>query len=92
MRIEQFTVGSIRIDGVIYEHDVVIARGRVQKRSFGGEQRSCRLLRGHVYVEQNRRTQMVRGLDDGGLARPGARHREDYLEGSLAARTTPISS
>jgi hypothetical protein len=61
MRIEQFTFGSIRIDGVIYEHDVVIARGRVQKRSFGGEQRSCRLLRGHVYVEQNRRTQMVRG-------------------------------
>jgi hypothetical protein len=41
MRIEQFTFGSIRIDGVIYEHDVVIARGRVQKRSFGGEQRSC---------------------------------------------------
>jgi hypothetical protein len=32
MRIDQFTFGSIRIDGVIYEHDVVIARGRVQKR------------------------------------------------------------
>ena len=32
MRIDQFTFGSIRIDGVIYEHDVVIARGRVRKR------------------------------------------------------------
>src|SRR3989337_2341802 len=32
MRTEQFTFGSIRIDGVIYEHDVVIARGRVRKR------------------------------------------------------------
>jgi len=31
-RIDQFTFGSIRIDGVIYEHDVVIARGRVRKR------------------------------------------------------------
>ena len=32
MRIDGFTFGSIRIDGVVYEHDVVIARGRVQKR------------------------------------------------------------
>ena len=32
MRIDQFTFGSIRIDGVIYEHDVVIARGRVRRR------------------------------------------------------------
>jgi hypothetical protein len=32
MRIDQFTFGSIRIDGVTYEHDVVIARGRVRKR------------------------------------------------------------
>ena len=30
--IDQFTFGSIRIDGVIYEHDVVIARGQVSKR------------------------------------------------------------
>src|SRR4029450_5144064 len=32
MRIDQFTFGSIRIDGGDYEHDVVIARGRVRKR------------------------------------------------------------
>jgi hypothetical protein len=32
MRIDGFTFGSIRIDGVIYEHDVVIARGRVRRR------------------------------------------------------------
>ena len=32
MRIDGFTFGSIRIDGVVYEHDVVIARGRVHKR------------------------------------------------------------
>jgi hypothetical protein len=32
MRIDGFTFGSIRIDGVAYEHDVVIVRGRVHRR------------------------------------------------------------
>ena len=32
MRIDQFTFGSIRIDGVVYEHDVVIAPGGIRKR------------------------------------------------------------
>lgn len=32
MRFEAFSFGSIRIDGVTYEHDVVIDRGRVRKR------------------------------------------------------------
>ena len=32
MRFENFTFGSIRIDGVTYEHDVVIDRGQVRKR------------------------------------------------------------
>jgi hypothetical protein len=31
-RIDRFTFGSIRIDGVTYEHDVVIAGGQVHKR------------------------------------------------------------
>ncbi len=32
MRIEAFSFGSIRIDGVTYEHDLVIDRGEVLKR------------------------------------------------------------
>src|SRR5438105_1047454 len=32
MRIQSFTFGSIRIDGVTYEHDVVIDRGDVRER------------------------------------------------------------
>ena len=32
MRIDGFTFGSIRVDGVTYEHDVVVAGGRVRKR------------------------------------------------------------
>jgi hypothetical protein len=31
-RFEEFSFGSIRIDGVTYEHDVLIDRGRVRKR------------------------------------------------------------
>ncbi len=32
MRFEEFSFGSIRIDGVTYNHDVVIDRGKVRKR------------------------------------------------------------
>jgi hypothetical protein len=32
MRFEDFSFGSIRIDGITYEHDVVIDRGEVRKR------------------------------------------------------------
>lgn len=32
MRLEDFTFGSIRIDGTVYDYDVVIDRGRIRKR------------------------------------------------------------
>ena len=32
MRFESFSFGSIQIDGVSYEHDVVIDRGKIRKR------------------------------------------------------------
>ena len=32
MRFEECSFGSIRIDGVTYDHDVVIDRGEVRKR------------------------------------------------------------
>jgi hypothetical protein len=32
MRFQKFSFGSIRIDGMTYEHDVVIDRGDVRKR------------------------------------------------------------
>ena len=54
MRIDQFTFGSIRIDGVTYEHDVVIARRRVRKR----KKKSSKPFRGAfghtpVSIEEN---------------------------------------
>jgi hypothetical protein len=33
MQFESLSFGSIRIDGITYEHDVVIDRGKVRKRS-----------------------------------------------------------
>ena len=33
MRFQSLTFGSIRIDGVTYEHDVVIDRGEIRRRS-----------------------------------------------------------
>jgi len=32
MRFEDLSFGSIRIDGITYEYDVVIARGKIRKR------------------------------------------------------------
>jgi hypothetical protein len=32
MQFEKFSFGSIRIDGITYEHDVVIDRGKIRKR------------------------------------------------------------
>src|SRR6266566_5382161 len=54
MRIDRFTFGSVRIDGVIYEHDVVIARGRVRKRKKKAS-KPFRDVFGHtpVSVEEN---------------------------------------
>jgi hypothetical protein len=35
MRFETFSFGTIRIDGITYEHDVVIDNGKVRKRKKG---------------------------------------------------------
>jgi hypothetical protein len=35
MTFESFSFGSIQIDGITYEHDVVIDRGEVRKRKKG---------------------------------------------------------
>jgi len=54
MRIDLFTFGSVRIDGVVYENDVVIARGRVRKRKKKSS-KPFRDVFGHtpVSIEEN---------------------------------------
>jgi hypothetical protein len=39
MRFEEFSFGSIRIDGTTHEHDVVVDRGQVRKRKKKPSQR-----------------------------------------------------
>ena len=39
MRFEAFSFGSIRIDGITYNHDVIIDRGEVHKRKKKGSKR-----------------------------------------------------
>jgi hypothetical protein len=39
MKITAFSFGSIEIDGVSYEHDVIIDRGRVHKRKKGASKK-----------------------------------------------------
>jgi hypothetical protein len=54
VRIDEFAFGSIRIDGVTYDHDVVIARGRVRKRKKKSSKR-FRDAFGHtpISIEEN---------------------------------------
>ena len=47
MRIENFSFGSIEIDGRTYTHDVVIDRGQVRKRRKGASKRH-RDIYGHT--------------------------------------------
>src|SRR5258706_6326405 len=54
MRIEVFSFGSIRIDGVTYEHDVVIDRGQVRKRKKKAS-RKFRDAFGHTPVSTEER-------------------------------------
>ena len=39
MKITAFSFGSIEIDGVSYEHDVIIDRGRLHKRKKGASKK-----------------------------------------------------
>jgi hypothetical protein len=50
MRLDQFSFGSIRIDGVTYEHDVVIDRGEIRKRKKKAVEEVPGGLRTHATV------------------------------------------
>jgi hypothetical protein len=42
MEFGRYVFGSIEIDGVTYEHDVVIEGGRIRKRKKGPRSRSAK--------------------------------------------------
>jgi hypothetical protein len=89
MRIENFSFGSIQIDGRTYAHDVVIDRGQVRKRRKGASKRH-RDSYGHTPLSADeeipwRCRRLVIGTGDAGAlpvmeaVRAEARHREVEL-------------
>jgi hypothetical protein len=39
MRIKDFSFGSVQVDGVTYDHDLIIDRGRLRKRKKGASKK-----------------------------------------------------
>ena len=39
MRFEQYSFGSIQIDGVSYDHDLIVDRGKIRKRKKAASKR-----------------------------------------------------
>jgi len=70
MRFEKFSLGSIRIDGTTYDHDVVIDRGEVRKRKKKPSQ-EFRDAFGHTPVSPNEaipwKCRLVIGTGNGAL-------------------------
>src|SRR5712692_3522040 len=56
MRLEEFSFGSIRIDGVTHEHDVVIDRGEIRKRKKKPSKRFREEVWTHTLVRRGRDT------------------------------------
>jgi hypothetical protein len=47
MRVTDYSFGSVRVDGVIYDHDLIIDRGKVRKRKKAAS-REFRATYGHT--------------------------------------------
>ena len=39
MRVSDYSFGSVRVDGVTYDHDLIIDRGKIRKRNKAGSRR-----------------------------------------------------
>jgi len=91
MRFQKFSFGSIRIDGVTYEHDVVIDRGDVRKR----KKKPSKKFRdefGHTPVSIEEKIpwkcrRLVIGTGTGGSARDGRREKRSQTSEDLVARS-----
>ena len=47
MRVSDYSFGSVRVDGVTYDHDLIIDRGKIRKRKKGAS-RKFRGAYGHT--------------------------------------------
>jgi hypothetical protein len=47
VRFSDYSFGSVRVDGVTYDHDLIIERGKIRKR-IKGASRKFRVAYGHT--------------------------------------------
>ncbi len=64
MRFEEFSFGSIRIDGVTYEHDVLIDCGEVRERKKKPSKKTPRRLRSYAAIGRRADTVEMRMARD----------------------------
>jgi len=74
MRFEAFSFGSIRIDGITYEHDVIIDRGQIRKRKKKPSKKVSRRILAHSVVVGRR--------DSLEVPTPGHRHWRRSIAGN----------
>jgi hypothetical protein len=67
MRIDAYEFGRITIDGVVYDHDVVIEGGRVRKRKKGPSKKR-REASGHTPLTADEETRGVASGSGSGRA------------------------
>ena len=74
MRFQKFSFGSIRIDGITHEHDVVIDRGKIRKRKKKPSKKFREAFGPHPNFHRGRDTLEVQAFGDRDRHRRSARH------------------
>ena len=69
MRFEGFSFGSIRIDGSIYEHDVVIDHGEVREREKKPSRAGHRMIVFEISMSQSYAPKTARRASPSGFIR-----------------------
>jgi hypothetical protein len=52
VRFSGYSFGSVRVDGVTYDHDLIIDRGKIRQHNKGASRKFRRRLRLHPVVQE----------------------------------------
>ena len=89
MRFTGYSFGSVRVDGVTYEHDLVIDRGKIRKRRKAASRRFRDAYRHTpLSIDEDipwrcRRLVTGTGADEGGRSQMRTRRRSCSCSGTL---------
>jgi hypothetical protein len=79
VRFESFSFGSIRIDGLVYEHDLIIDRGKIRRRKKKAS-KEYRAAYGHTPLSIRASREIARSRPGVRRTTGGQRAREDGTE------------